>query len=101
MPTDCPICRNAHAETGNDGARAKQFDCPVCGKYELVGKASMLIKNVVEPDSRGAATLSHVVRKMQKQNEWASLTQADIERIMRDSTLPLAVEQADNLILWL
>lgn len=96
----CPVCKwQSEIKTvkvNNDFLFI--ISCPRCGQYQVDYVTKGYLNS--EEFKRNSATLSHTIRKMQRNNEFPLLDLASISRIVKNA-LPKPSEQANNFILWL
>jgi hypothetical protein len=99
----CPVCGLELKERGTDKDRGniRQYHCDKCGKFELYGSSERKIKSESKLNPKISATLSYVIRKMQKKNEWPLVPPELVAQVINNPRLPSPFEQADNLIKWL
>lgn len=60
-----------------------------------------MLKVEFRADDPRRAVLSHAVRRMQRENEWPTLSNKMYTDILLKDALPKPVEQAENMLLWL
>lgn len=99
----CPICKcklSAEVTTGMNGEVIK-FNCPNCGKYEV--SKNYYDDSLVNNNLRNTqlAILSHAIRRMQSNRPQCLIDQGLASSILQSTTLPTAIEQLDNLVLYL
>jgi hypothetical protein len=96
MPEQCPVCQSP-AERGRDRdyGDKKQVICPRCGPFDISGTALAMLGTRLGEDSLPRARLSHAIRSRTSENDWLSVTSANLDDLL---TRPIQrVDGADGL----
>ncbi len=98
----CPICKtrlSQSASLSRGGIAA--IRCPNCGDYNLAETfhGDFIANNQLQPYQ--LATLSYAIRRMQGNEQPPLIVQDLVLNILRNTILPAATEQLDNLVLYL
>ena len=101
----CPVCTNPDAEVGgSDLSDNRLIRCPQCGDYGLAQDAIEDLPHYLQSrDGAAPAVLSYFIRRMpaSKPHNVPVLRNDDIERIIKNESLPTPAAQADNLLRWI
>ncbi len=100
--SSCPICECSASvnEFGRWGRRLR-VSCPRCGDFIITDWVIYLLTNNSSINALWRPKLSHWIRKKQLAGEEVKIDSNNYESILNEATLPSAMEQSDNLILWL
>ena len=103
MSDNCPICKTILGEK-NLSLSLNHHDCPRCGKFFISRQIVFLLPRLFameegKDDEAKIATISHAIRKMQKEDPWPTLDGDLIKAILKQS-LPTPAEQKDIFIRW-
>ncbi len=104
----CPVCHIDDKNTtipvnfpGDDFGNIKLVKCEKCGTFKVYASLFMsLLQDIDEYDVYKRSKISHWIRKNQRKDEYLFIDDLLIDRIIK-SDLPKAIEQAENVILWL
>lgn len=98
----CPICKTGLVQqTSISYGGIARINCPNCGNYDLTESfySDHIASNRLQPLQ--LATLSYAIRRMQSNRSQPLIVEDFAQDIMRNTTLPTATEQLDNLVLFL
>lgn len=99
----CPICNTTmDPRPSTRPGTVVRMVCPNCGQYDLSGtfESDFLANHKFDPVQR--ATLSYAIQRMQRKEGPLPLIVEDfVESILQNTKLPTAMEQLDNLVLYL
>lgn len=96
----CPVCKSLADHTAL-GRPAQVVDCPGCGQYEITFEANAVLPHILETTSGADAKLRHWLRKAQDAATRPLLESHLIDEIVSNATIPGAMEQANNFVVWL
>jgi len=98
----CPICKTGlnQSVTGRAGG-VFEINCPNCGEYQLADQFHKDYIHTGKLDGAKLATLSYAIRRMQGHGARPFLVADLANDILRNTRLPSAGEQLDNLVLFL
>lgn len=99
----CPVCKSALKNPARElGGEFPDFlfCCPRCGDYVLRHDFTLILPETLNTDNEKIATLSHAIKKRQREQRPPLLDKEIVENILK-TKLPNPSEQVDNLILWL
>jgi len=100
--SQCPVCSSELVEmtTEPGGGDYTYYNCPLCGKFKLVGSLVATIPHLLNENSDSSSKLSHSIRTMHNDNSYVDLNTRTADEIIK-KPLPNPTEQADLLIRWL
>jgi nucleoside 2-deoxyribosyltransferase len=104
--SSCPICFENANKIGLDPLNTRYFiECSgVCGKYTISDLSQVQLKARNRDSKNEVKLLAFIQYKIKRSQLLGSVPSIDKELLLEASenpTLPKALEQADNLILWL
>ena len=77
-----------------------QYHCRNCGRFRLSGTAKAMINSRVAQSQQYATRLSHLIRRMQRTDEWAVVTSHILDSVEK-LELPDPATQLEDLILYI
>jgi hypothetical protein len=96
----CPVCLTS-AQIGA-GLTRYDVDCPRCGKFSLSRAARDDLPEKLREGQHRAAIMSHNIRRRQREDgNHPQISPEQMESYWSRGRLPMAQEQADDLILWI
>ena len=100
----CPLCEYELEGESDPTHRADwlEFHCPNCGCFQMSFESMTNLPALAAKDRRNPLLLSHAVRKMNSRTgRRPTLSRDLIEKIAATTELPTAIEQVENLLLWM
>lgn len=100
--TICPVCQSAAERIVLPAGRdATGYSCPGCGEFEITGTALATLPHQLETMNGAQAKLRHWLRKAQDAASRPVLDSRLMDEIISNATIPGAMEQANQFLLWL
>ena len=99
----CPICGLDVGEASPALLRssATHYRCSRCGSFALTGSAEAELPALLGGDSEAAALLSHLVRRLGRQQGVPVLSSSDLRALLAENEPPSPAQQVHNVVLWL
>ena len=97
----CPVCdESLQPQATQNNHSWVLYNCSNCGAYRLTAECSADISAHLK-NPLDKAKLSYAIRRMRKNNEPPIISYDLAESILKNTNLPIASEQIENLILYL
>ena len=98
----CQICRIGEVSGHSESGDRLSAECSNCGRYRIAKHHLQDLEFDAQRKEHLRELLAHLIRRRSRPDEWIPVTPELLERASSGGvTLPGAIEQLDNLILWL
>jgi hypothetical protein len=100
---NCPICGSqlTEAPVSNSKGDRHDYNCPVCGLYEISGSAQSIAQFRIQKDPELASMISQAIQDRHEKESKPFVIANWIKSINSTEAILTPYEQARNLILWI